>query len=553
MVAPAFSSDEDDSDVNLEVLPPASKSVPSTGNNNDGKPRLSFTGNSEKDPVSLLELDDERGDPSSDESSVQIFVTHECATVKKETTEIPQNAVKKKLAERKKTPLIGSTKTSKPTRAPAATSAFSSSSSSDDDSLANIRQTLKASAPRKPTTGFSSSSDDDSFADVRKKLQAAAPRPVKATQRKSPSPTNKKRSRPTAAAAKRQAREEERAAQRQAREQQRAIQRQAKQAQQRATQQARERQKQACQQASGKLAHTEIAVLWDIPHRQWDSSEDDGTSFRIVTHSSSTSALARTVQWIRLDSLQGGAEEAVVALKNARTGGFEHIPVVAIVASGETFLDLLRHDGEDDYPRLEAWITAFQEQWKKTWKTDKEPRIILLLDRVQEELENRWKRSKSKHDLATMEELHDAITWLLIQFRVESIRCRSEDELLYHLKKMTRLLAEAPYVQETTEIQCVKKLPSEIDADQCTEEERAHDCWLRQVQQIPNISNQKALAFVQYYPTSVSLWRDYMNPDVEESSKRLLVANMFTDKRQFRKLANQMYTVMTTQDPNEVV
>jgi hypothetical protein len=130
------------------------------------------------------------------------------------------------------------------------------------------------------------------------------------------------------------------------------------------------------------------------------------------------------------------------------------------------------------------------------------------------------------------------------------------EDVSHHLCKMTRMLAEAPYQKQVTELVCIKKLKSECSdlldgPDACYE--RAKDCWVRQLQQIPRVSRPMAMNLGCYYPTAWSLWRAYQDDTLTEEEKRFLTANMFSERASQAKLSSQLYTVMTSNEPDAIL
>jgi hypothetical protein len=213
--------------------------------------------------------------------------------------------------------------------------------------------------------------------------------------------------------------------------------------------------------------------------------------------------------------------------------------------------------------------------------TPTRPRLILLLVKITEALDKMWiqyrkalsanddhnsKKHRSAtntntnntimHPPPTAEELHDAITWILIQFQIECVHCKSNEDVSVQLCKVTRLLAESPYRKPITEFACIKKIKSILvldEDDPATALERAKDCWMRQLQQIPHLSQPRAQHFLQYYPTPLSLWMAYQNPSLSVLQKRSLVAHCFHATQSHMKLSEKLYTLMTSTDPNEMI
>jgi hypothetical protein len=274
-------------------------------------------------------------------------------------------------------------------------------------------------------------------------------------------------------------------------------------------------------------------------------------------------ALGRlTVQWIRKDSLQGGAADAVQQMHAGNGDGYEHVPVLGIVFDvPHDFIQLLLrsdHDEDDDYPDLRTWIRSLEAGWRAAWnyRQDRRPRIILFLYQVLGALDRLWvnyqrNRRSDEQPPPTAEELHDAITWMLIEFQVECVHCDSPEDFSKHLVKMTRMLAEEPYQRQVTELECIKKLKAEC-SDMDPPDERATDCWLRQLQQVPRLSRNMASSLVQHYPTAMSLWLAYQDESLSEDEKRVLCADLFSDRRQV-KLSDWLYRVMTSDNPDELL
>ena len=282
------------------------------------------------------------------------------------------------------------------------------------------------------------------------------------------------------------------------RAQARADARAAKQAETERTKRERQRLKTNSDQSRGKYAHLEVACLID---ERWVEGRGDSYYQRVSVRDKVQQQMAQTggyvwqshdchigcraIQWIRRDFLEGGAADAYRNLKEGKHNGYQHIPILAVVVHGKEFLKLLERDfkeQDDDYPELENWLKRIQEQYRTTWKakTDAKPRVILLLDQVKERLDTVWKaynKTKAKNpnliQPPTSNELQDAITWLLIEFQVEVIHCNTTNNIVYEICKMTRLLGEEPYLREVSELDCVRKLKSQIDIDEASELERS--------------------------------------------------------------------------------
>ena len=163
-----------------------------------------------------------------------------------------------------------------------------------------------------------------------------------------------------------------------------------------------------------------------------------------------------------------------------------------------------------------------------------------------------------------MRELQDAMQWVLIQFQVESILCSSDEFLQSTVHKMTRGLADKPYIHQVTELECIKKIKQGcvVSNDPL---EKARDLWLRQLQQVPGLSETKAQHLAEHFPTCQSLWQAYQwehyceqeeEYDKNKADARcsaLLEYKFSADDKRYKKLSDSLYRVLTSNDPYEMI
>ena len=342
-------------------------------------------------------------------------------------------------------------------------------------------------------------------------------------------------------------------------------------------------------QATGKFAAQEIAVLMErslVRHGEWKFSEDlvEAGYTTVLEYPSGLGSKCKAVQWIRRAYLEGGAAAAVRNLHTDRNHGnssntgdndYDHLPVLVLVFDDpHKFLAMLersQHGEDDDYPQLEVWLRGVQAGWRASWRKPHQmnPRILLLVNNAMKALDRKWinyRKQHRQHHLhksntnleatpvapPTADELNDATTWLLIQFQVECIHCASLEDISHNLCKTTRLLAEEPYQKQMTELECVKKIKAGC-TDMDPPDVRSQDCWLRQLQQVPRLSDKMAHNLVRHFPTARSLWLAYQDVDRSEDEKRLLAANLLAVQRSQAKLSHWLYRLMTSHDPNEML
>lgn len=322
----------------------------------------------------------------------------------------------------------------------------------------------------------------------------------------------------------------------------------------------RKRALEQAQQANGKHAKDEICVLMETAlYEQIELPLVDEIEHHGYKVQSFPAFLdCRAVQWIRRDYIKGGGVEALKQLGLRNKSGYTHCPVLAIVMDQpEDFIGKLERDFEDDddFQRLEVFLNGLVESWRQAWGyTTERPRIFLLLYQVEARLTALWKdwqQQRRRTKPPTKEELHDAVTWMLIQFQVECVFCPDPQVLSHELSKMTRMLAEEPYKKATTDLDCVEKKKRTCD-DNAPPYEQAKDCWLRQLQVLPSVSIAKARSLTSHYPTARSLWLAYQDEELTEDEKKELVADLMGKQRQVKLSAN-LYRILTSDNPDEVI
>ena len=390
-------------------------------------------------------------------------------------------------------------------------------------------------------------------------------------------------------------RKQEKLAQKQAEQARKKAEREAlrdqKLAQKQADTEARKRKRIEQQQFRGNFATQEIVLLVDPPlfrrpqeqtdcydWKEHEEIEKHGLTVQEY-HSVLGGRNCHALQWIRREHLKGGANEAWQQLRGGNAEGYTHLDRLVIVMDDpKVFIDLLRRSpqdhNDDDYPELRRWLFGVEHGWRAAWpqsstkekngkSTVKRPKIIILLRQGMKELDRQWvqhrraNKNNQRRDAVvappSSEEFHDALAWLIIQYQVECMLCDSYEEIWTTVLKMTRAMAKAPYEKPVSELECIKKLkpqiPANADGSAPSVLDIAKDCWVRQLQQIPGISETMARNLARHYPTMQDLWRAYQVADNPEE----LVAGCLNEKTYQQKKAESIYKLFTTLDPDELI
>jgi crossover junction endonuclease EME1 len=313
-------------------------------------------------------------------------------------------------------------------------------------------------------------------------------------------------------------------------------------------------------QANGKYAHKEIVVLLDASlysNEELALVEALTEDFLLKPYPSALTC-PKAIQWVRKDFLSGGAADAWEHLERKESGHYEHVDRVILVMQPEDFIPLLQrtdHEEDDDYPGLETFLTDLIARWQASWNTSDQPKLLLLLHRIPESLDRQWidhRRRNKKDELPppTESELHDAIQWLLVQFQVGCVLCPSIEMIQSTVHKMTRAICEAPYSHQVSELECIKKIKTQaVTSDRPLD--RAKDTWLRQLQQVPRLSEVMARNVVRHYPTALSLWQAYQEGD--EGRNSALLADILTGTSRQIKLSEALYRFMTCENPKDMI
>ena len=338
------------------------------------------------------------------------------------------------------------------------------------------------------------------------------------------------------------------------------------------------RNKQKDKQKKGGFAKNEICVLVEKNLSESDIGIELTTSlvseeYKVLIGHDISKVLPNCIRFTRRDHVLGGA--------TADGDHVEHFDIIAILFSKpKKFLDMLLYEEparmtpnvgcpHDEYPKLTAWVKEIRalimlqkHQTKLNFASTEcveETRIVLILHGVEVELRRLWnKQSRQRREsgpsiIATEEELYDAITYLLIEHRIECELSKDIEDTTDFLLRMTRQLSEKCYFEEPTELDCVKKIKLNNDCDH-EPLHRAHEVWRRQLKQIPGVSDNISAHLVKYFPTKRHLHNYYEDETLTESQKRTLLTYCCDAKGTAKvKISDSIYRLMTTRNPKELI
>ncbi|ETW08295.1 hypothetical protein H310_00914 [Aphanomyces invadans] len=123
-------------------------------------------------------------------------------------------------------------------------------------------------------------------------------------------------------------------------------------------------------------------------------------------------------------------------------------------------------------------------------------------------------------------------------------------QYLYSLTREIGLLPQADEVDFLTHVGRLTSLRATPDGDTSNE---LTNTWLRMLQMVPGMSEERAQRVVGFYPTMQSLLQIYHNPALPVEAKEVVLAEKINANSIEIVLSKRIYTVFTCTDPNRVV
>ncbi|CAM9194020.1 unnamed protein product [Choristocarpus tenellus] len=303
------------------------------------------------------------------------------------------------------------------------------------------------------------------------------------------------------------------------------------------------------QQARGNFSHLEVACVMEQRYfedpdstvvracasKQANSSSEE---FRVV---SGDCNIHRAVWWTHRGHLEGGAA--------AQGPGVTTLGLLLVVIHADELLQCLlrRGDDQESFPDLGNLVDTIRSSERSF------SRLIIVLEGVEQELHRRWNMKYSGDGrgapCSTADDLEDATSWLLIHKETETRLTKDGEQTGQYLWDLTRALSVIPYKDDVTELHCVARLKSRaIGSDLLPpEEQEMADTWVRMLQQIPGISEPKAMAIAQHYPLPRSLVCALSDPTVPVEQRMHLLADKMGSRNESKR-SRRVYEALMQED-----
>ncbi|KAG5186147.1 hypothetical protein JKP88DRAFT_348172 [Tribonema minus] len=304
------------------------------------------------------------------------------------------------------------------------------------------------------------------------------------------------------------------------------------------------------------MAEPDRAALTEAAARQGDDKE----AFKVLQ---ARGAVRGAIWWTRRGLLDGGA-----AAEGDGVSIMQELRVVAVDPA--EFADALAVPGAppDTYPGVGALVDAVAARLCGGGAGGGAARVLLLLQGVARELH---RRVAARHRAAQRagaaaaaaaaacpgeDALQDCLAWLMVARGVEARVTRTPAETGQYLWDLTRALAHGPYRAALTDLHCVSRAKVTVaggalcGADNAGGGATAADVWLRQLMQVPGVSEPKARNIVRAYPSARRLVHAFTDP--AQPQPAALLAHVMSERREL-VLSERVYRFFTTRDPDMVV
>mmetsp|Transcript_4858 Transcript_4858/g.9775 ORF Transcript_4858/g.9775 Transcript_4858/m.9775 type:complete len:415 (+) Transcript_4858:239-1483(+) len=222
-----------------------------------------------------------------------------------------------------------------------------------------------------------------------------------------------------------------------------------------------------------------------------------------------SSKIEGSMRWFRRPHSLGGASSVLTEEENVDSGF-----VAVVFEDPKRFLKLLKRTDltKDDYPRLREWVVQVRENFSDV------KRLFIVVVDVMGEIDTVWNNSPQRRNSGlppSVDDLEEAIIWMLMEEQIECVPARSQAEACEYLMDMTKSLTKQPYEVEPSELQCMNKAKKDDKND-------AKSYFRRMLVQLPQVTAIKVDKLMEQYPTLTHLVNAYAECEDDESRAGLL-------------------------------
>ncbi|CAI5704095.1 unnamed protein product [Peronospora farinosa] len=165
------------------------------------------------------------------------------------------------------------------------------------------------------------------------------------------------------------------------------------------------------------------------------------------------------------------------------------------------------------------------------------------------------KTSRTTFPMTTFADLHEVAFQLFMDVGVHTKFTSDLDATANYIALLTRELVVASSRASALEesLEAVPRYNSFRVTHTGATASACANAWLRMLQVIPGVSEEKAQCLLDHFPTFDSLMQAYRDPNLSRTQKQDLVADKLHDARIQRALSKRIYTVFCEENPEALI
>jgi hypothetical protein len=249
-----------------------------------------------------------------------------------------------------------------------------------------------------------------------------------------------------------------------------------------------------------------------------------------------------------------------------RESSHSHVSCAIYYEAG-AFLDMLRHKSYTELVAAVRYIQSLAPQPQRSRQSDETEEsskffvIVEGLDRALIELKKRQKKKKgtsasaaASSSMIAFADLHEVAFQLFMDVGAHTKFTSDVEATAEYVALLTRELVLASSRTSALEefLESVPRYNSFRVTHSGGTASASANAWLRMLQVIPGVSEDKAQCLLDHFPTYASLMRAYRDPRLSRAEKEDLVADKLHDARIQRALSKRIFAVFCEENPDAV-
>ncbi|TDH66747.1 hypothetical protein CCR75_002456 [Bremia lactucae] len=218
----------------------------------------------------------------------------------------------------------------------------------------------------------------------------------------------------------------------------------------------------------------------------------------------------------------------------------------AIYYKADTFLNVL----QQSYTNVLGIVQSLQALVPTTVSIETTHRSFLIIEGMDQALVTLQKHKQKQTNasssfILSFADLHEIAFQLFLDTNVHTKFTCDVDASAKYVALLTRefVVAASRATANEERLESVFRYTSFRVTPRGERASASANAWLRMLQVIPGVSEDKAQCLLNYFPTFRSLMQEYRNPSLSRAQKEDLVADKLHDSRIQRALSKRIYTI----------